>query len=141
MFFMSFRVCLMKLGALTLCAYKLIAVISFRCISPFISMKCSFNIGWEFFFHSSWHTFGFPVEHFVNCSLFANFFLFWCLRSFFLPLWFLKTLMFRLFSFLSSETCYDCLMWRSTFFKPVLEIRKWLLFKSSLLLALPALLF
>jgi hypothetical protein len=30
----------MKLGALTLGAYRLIIVISFRCISPFISMKC-----------------------------------------------------------------------------------------------------
>jgi hypothetical protein len=38
--FRSFRVCLMKLGALTLGAYKLIIVISFCCISPFISMEC-----------------------------------------------------------------------------------------------------
>jgi hypothetical protein len=38
--FRSFRVCLMKLGALTLGAYKLIIVISFWCISPFISMEC-----------------------------------------------------------------------------------------------------
>jgi hypothetical protein len=33
--FKSFKECLMKLGA-----YKLIIVISFWCISPFISMKC-----------------------------------------------------------------------------------------------------
>jgi hypothetical protein len=39
--FTSFRVCLMKLGALTLGAYRLIIVISFWCISPFISMECS----------------------------------------------------------------------------------------------------
>jgi hypothetical protein len=38
--FMSFRVCLMKLGALTLGAYRLIIVISFWCISPYISMEC-----------------------------------------------------------------------------------------------------
>jgi hypothetical protein len=38
--FRSFRVCLMKLGALTLGAYGLIIVISFWCISPFISMEC-----------------------------------------------------------------------------------------------------
>jgi hypothetical protein len=37
--FRSFRVCLMKLGALTLGAYMLIIVISFRSISPFISME------------------------------------------------------------------------------------------------------
>jgi hypothetical protein len=30
----------MKLGALTLGAYRLIIVISFWCISPFINMKC-----------------------------------------------------------------------------------------------------
>jgi hypothetical protein len=36
----SFRVCLMKLGALTLDAYRLITVTSFYCISPFISMEC-----------------------------------------------------------------------------------------------------
>jgi hypothetical protein len=30
----------MKLGALTLGAYRLIIVISFWCISPFISMEC-----------------------------------------------------------------------------------------------------
>jgi hypothetical protein len=33
-------VCLMKLGALTLSAYRLIIVISFWCIAPCISMKC-----------------------------------------------------------------------------------------------------
>jgi hypothetical protein len=38
--FRSFRVCLMKLVALALGAYRLIIVISFRCISPFISMGC-----------------------------------------------------------------------------------------------------
>jgi hypothetical protein len=38
--FRSFRVCLMKLGALTLDACRLIIVISFWCISPFISMEC-----------------------------------------------------------------------------------------------------
>jgi hypothetical protein len=38
--FRSFRVCLMKLGALTLGAYRLIIVISFWCISPFVSMEC-----------------------------------------------------------------------------------------------------
>jgi hypothetical protein len=38
--FRSFRVCLMKLGALTLGAYRLITVISFWSISPFISMEC-----------------------------------------------------------------------------------------------------
>jgi hypothetical protein len=38
--FRSFWVCLMKLGALTLGAYKLIIVISFWSISPFISMEC-----------------------------------------------------------------------------------------------------
>jgi hypothetical protein len=36
----SFRVCLMKLDALMLGAYKLIIVISFLCISPFFSMAC-----------------------------------------------------------------------------------------------------
>jgi hypothetical protein len=40
--FRTFRVCLMKLGALTLGAYRLIIVISFWCISPFISMECPF---------------------------------------------------------------------------------------------------
>jgi hypothetical protein len=38
--FRSFRVCLLKLGVLTLGAYRLIIVISFWCISPFISMEC-----------------------------------------------------------------------------------------------------
>jgi hypothetical protein len=38
--FMSFRVCLMKLGALILGAYKLIIVTSFWSISPFISIEC-----------------------------------------------------------------------------------------------------
>jgi hypothetical protein len=38
--FRSFRVCLMKLGTLTLGAYKLIIVISSWFISPFISMEC-----------------------------------------------------------------------------------------------------
>jgi hypothetical protein len=38
--FRSFRVYLMKLGALTLGAYRLIIVISFWCISPLISTKC-----------------------------------------------------------------------------------------------------
>jgi hypothetical protein len=38
--FSSFRVCLMKLGALTLGAHRLITVISFWSISPFISMEC-----------------------------------------------------------------------------------------------------
>jgi hypothetical protein len=32
----------MKLGALTLGAYKLIVVISFLCISHFISMECTY---------------------------------------------------------------------------------------------------
>jgi hypothetical protein len=36
----SFGLCLMKLGALTLGAYRLIIVISFWCISPFICMEC-----------------------------------------------------------------------------------------------------
>jgi hypothetical protein len=40
--FRSFRVCLMKLGALMLGAYRLIIVISFWYISPFISMECSY---------------------------------------------------------------------------------------------------
>jgi hypothetical protein len=39
--FRSFRVCLMKLGALTLGAYRLIIVISIWCISSFISIECS----------------------------------------------------------------------------------------------------
>jgi hypothetical protein len=38
--FKSISVCLMKLGALTLGTYRLIIIISFWCISPFISMKC-----------------------------------------------------------------------------------------------------
>jgi hypothetical protein len=38
--FNSFSVCLMKLGALTLGAHRLIIVISFWCIVPFISMRC-----------------------------------------------------------------------------------------------------
>jgi hypothetical protein len=38
--FKSFSVCLMKLGALTLGAYRLIIVISFLCIAPIISMQC-----------------------------------------------------------------------------------------------------
>jgi hypothetical protein len=38
--FRSCRVCLMKLGALTLGAYRLIIEISVWCISHFISIKC-----------------------------------------------------------------------------------------------------
>jgi hypothetical protein len=38
--FKSFNVCLMKLGALTLDAYRLVIVISFLFIVPYISMKC-----------------------------------------------------------------------------------------------------
>jgi hypothetical protein len=38
--FKSFRVCLVKLGVLILGAYRLIIVISFWCIFPFISMEC-----------------------------------------------------------------------------------------------------
>jgi hypothetical protein len=38
--FRSFRVCLMKLGALTLGEFGLIIVFSFWSISPFISMEC-----------------------------------------------------------------------------------------------------
>jgi hypothetical protein len=38
--FKSFRVCKMKLGVLTLGAYRLIIVISFWSISPFVSMEC-----------------------------------------------------------------------------------------------------
>jgi hypothetical protein len=38
--FRSFRLCLMKLGALMLGACRLIIVISFLCISPPISMEC-----------------------------------------------------------------------------------------------------
>jgi hypothetical protein len=37
--FKSFCVCFMKLGLLTLGAYRLIIVISFSCIALFISMK------------------------------------------------------------------------------------------------------
>jgi hypothetical protein len=40
--FKSIKVCFMKLGALRLGTYRLIIVISFWCISPFISMKCPF---------------------------------------------------------------------------------------------------
>jgi hypothetical protein len=43
--FRSFRVCSMKLGALTLGAYRLIIVISFWCISPFINMEYPFLSG------------------------------------------------------------------------------------------------
>jgi hypothetical protein len=38
--FTSFKVYLMKLGALTLGTYRLIIVISFWCIFPFISIEC-----------------------------------------------------------------------------------------------------
>jgi hypothetical protein len=38
--FRSFKVRLMKLGALTLGAYRLVLVISLWCILPFISMQC-----------------------------------------------------------------------------------------------------
>jgi hypothetical protein len=38
--FRSFRVCLMKLGALMLGAYRLIIIISFWCIPNFISLEC-----------------------------------------------------------------------------------------------------
>jgi hypothetical protein len=41
-FFKSNSVCLMKLGAPTLGKYKLIIVISFWCIAPFMSMKSLF---------------------------------------------------------------------------------------------------
>jgi hypothetical protein len=41
-----FRICLMKLGALTLGAYSLIIVVSFWCISLFISMKCHILSCW-----------------------------------------------------------------------------------------------
>jgi hypothetical protein len=37
--FKSFSVCLMKLGLLTLGAYRLISVISLWCTVPFISLK------------------------------------------------------------------------------------------------------
>jgi hypothetical protein len=49
--FRFFRVCLIKLGPLTLCAYRLIIVISFWSISPFISMECP------------------SLSHFINVSL------------------------------------------------------------------------
>jgi hypothetical protein len=39
--FKSFKVCLVKLGAQRLGAFRLIIVISFRCIYPFISVKCA----------------------------------------------------------------------------------------------------
>jgi hypothetical protein len=39
--FKSFSVCLIKLGTLTLGTYRLIVVISFWCIAPFISMTWS----------------------------------------------------------------------------------------------------
>jgi hypothetical protein len=47
--FKSFKLCLMKLAALTLGAYRLILVISFWCISPFISinypsLSCLINV-------------------------------------------------------------------------------------------------
>jgi hypothetical protein len=45
-----FRVCLIKLGAFTLGAYRLLVVISFWYISPFISMEC-------------------PLSHLINVSL------------------------------------------------------------------------
>jgi hypothetical protein len=49
----SFSVCLMKLGVLILCAYRLIFVISFWSISPFINMECPslsclINVGLKF---------------------------------------------------------------------------------------------
>jgi hypothetical protein len=40
-------VCLMKLDTLTLRAYKLMTVISFWCIAPFISIKCPFLISFD----------------------------------------------------------------------------------------------
>jgi hypothetical protein len=51
--FRSFRVCLMKLGAWTLGAYRLIIIISFWSISPFFSMECPslshlINVGLKF---------------------------------------------------------------------------------------------
>jgi hypothetical protein len=51
--FMSFRVCLMKLGALTLDVYRLMIIISFWSISPFISTECPslshlINVGLRF---------------------------------------------------------------------------------------------
>jgi hypothetical protein len=41
----------MKLGALTLGAYRLMIIISFWCISPFISMECP------------------PLSHLINVDL------------------------------------------------------------------------
>jgi hypothetical protein len=49
--FRSFRVCLMKLGVLTLGAYRLIIVISFWSVSPFINMECP------------------PLSHLINVGL------------------------------------------------------------------------
>jgi hypothetical protein len=49
--FRSFKVCLMKLSALTFGAFKLIIFISFWCISPFISMECP------------------PLSHLINVGL------------------------------------------------------------------------
>jgi hypothetical protein len=51
--FRSFRVCLMRLGALILGTYSLIIVISFWSISPFISTECPslshlINVGLKF---------------------------------------------------------------------------------------------
>jgi hypothetical protein len=43
--FKFFTVCLIKLGALTLGAYKLVIVISFWCNAHFISMKCP-SLSW-----------------------------------------------------------------------------------------------
>jgi hypothetical protein len=45
--FMSFRVRLMKLGALTLGAYRLIIVISLWYVSPFISMEFLLYLAWS----------------------------------------------------------------------------------------------
>jgi hypothetical protein len=49
--FRSFSVCLMKLGVLMLGACRLVIVISFWCISPFIRMECP------------------SFSHFINVSL------------------------------------------------------------------------
>jgi hypothetical protein len=38
--FKSFNICLLKLGALTFGTYRVIIIISFVCIAPFICMKC-----------------------------------------------------------------------------------------------------
>jgi hypothetical protein len=38
--FRYFRVCFMKSEALTLGSYRLIIIISFWCLSPFLSMEC-----------------------------------------------------------------------------------------------------